>query len=161
MTELAKDAVGAVTTRPAAPSALDVTLSTLKGITQQYDVIMDIQRQTSIEEGAQQQMNLMRGIKMVLRLEGTDFNKGWSEVLAWANLHLKDTFSMAYRNRFLDYAKRMTRQDQTAAPVLIHLIAVTADPAARQLAIKRYDFNRLYTLFDGTNIAEKLQGFYM
>lgn len=157
---LAKEASGAVPLRSATPTKLEVALQTIRGMLKTYETEMAVNREVTIEVGVSQQMSLLRAVKMVLRLDYTDFNAGWGVLLEWAGQHTNDLLNMNHRNRFLDYAKTMPARDRKLFQSLIHLLAITADPATRKLAMSRYDFGRIHKLLDKDEAAAKLEGFY-
>lgn len=160
-TMLAKEASGAVPLRSSAPTALEVTLATISGLLATYEKEMDVNKPVSIEVGVSQQMSLLRAIKMVLRMKPEEFNQGWSLLLAFAKRHEKGLMGMAYRYRFLDFAKTMAARDRKLFQTLVHLIAITADPASRQLAVSRYDFGRMQVILDNVAGQELIEGFYL
>lgn len=157
---MAKEASGAVALRSSAPTAAEVTLSTVRGLLATYEKEMDINRHVSLETGVSQQLALMRAIKMVLRMKPEDFGLGWEMLLEFARRHQKGLMSMNYRNRFLDFAKSMSSRDRKLFQVLVHLIASSADHASRQLMVNRYDFGRLQKMLDNDESAALIEGFY-
>lgn len=158
---LAKEAGGVVPLRSSAPTAFETTKLSVQHILSQYEKEMDITKPFRIEVAVDQQMALLRGIKMVLRLEGQEFNEGWSWLLDWALQHRNGVASRAYISRGLDYAKRMGARDRQLVNMLTHLMIITADPLSRGIAMSRYNFDRVYKFFEkDSDAAIKLEAFY-
>jgi hypothetical protein len=160
-TRLAKEASGAVPMRSTAPTKIEVTLETVRGLLTTYETEMAVNKELTDETGVTQQMALMRAIKMVLRLEGEDFNTGWQLLLTWVKSHLGDIMGVRYRGRKMDLATRMPSSDRKRFNALLHLLCSTADPAARVLFLTRYDYGRIHKLYEQDDVASKIEGFYL
>lgn len=159
--QMAKEASGAVPLRSAAPTRYEVTRDTVAVILRNYEEDMAVNKSITIDDGVTHQMALLRAIKMILRLEGGDFINGWDMLLTWVATNLNGIMDVRRRNRFIDYGKRMPSRDRVLHQAMIHLLAITANPTVRHVALTRYDFGRIHKLFDNEgDVASKIEGFY-
>jgi len=141
-------------------SKLTITMETVSGILKQYEEIMSPKRATSEEEGVEQQTKLLRHIKMVMRLEGQDFNTAWDSLLQWVYKNRDGCMHMRYRNRWQDKMKAVAVMDRNFLERVLHMMAQTCDPQSRSVAVSRYDWNRIHRCVNDEMQVERLKGFY-
>lgn len=156
---LAKEAAGAVPLRNTqTPYAM--TMETVNGFLKRYVEVMAPNASVTEEAGLECQKGLLRHIRMILRLEGHDFDQAWSELLQWVYANLKGCMGPRYNTRFLDKAITIARIDRDFLERLIHLLCATADGQTRGPVISRYDWKRIQRVVNDVTIAEKIQGYY-
>ena len=139
----------------------DITMETVNGLLADYEKVMDPKgNEPSEEEGIKQQQAFLKVIKMVLKLEGHDFNQAYEALLQWVLKNINGVMSMRYRNRFMDLLKSMPVMDLRLLEAMLHLMTSTCDGRSRGVAISRYGFGRIEKCVSDVQQAERLQGFY-
>lgn len=142
-------------------SKYDVTMETVNGLLAEYVKLMDPKGNApSDEDGIKQQQAFLKVIKMVLRLEGQDFHKGYEELLQWVLKNLDGVMGPRWRNRYMDLLKTMPVMDLRLLEAMLHLMTTTCDGRGRGLAVSRYNFGRLEKCVNDVRQVERLQGFY-
>lgn len=157
---LAKEASGAIPLRNSAKTSYEVTMETVRATFETYEKVMSVTGSVLPADGVPQQRDLLRAIKMILRLEPRDFDNGWAEVLAWAYKNRDGVMGPRFRYRFLDQAKIMAKRDRDTLERFIHLICATMDGQVRGKVISRYDFGRIHRILADAKTVEKLEGYY-
>jgi hypothetical protein len=159
---LAKEATGAIPLRSSAPTKYEITMDTVDAYLAQYEKAMATNGVVTVEDGVGQQRGLLRMLKMVLRMEGSDFDNGWEELLRWVKKHNSETGVMGprFRGRFIERATEMSSRDREILERLLHLLGATCDGASRAAALSRYDFRRVYKILPDTIQSQRIEGFY-
>lgn len=159
---LAKEAAGAIPLRSSAPTKYEVTMDTVEAFLKEYEKGMATNGVVSVADGADYQKGLLRHIKMILRMEGMDFNDGWEELLRWVKKNNTPTGVMGprFRGRFIEQAITMSQRDREMLERVVHLLGATCDGASRAAALSRYDFRRIYKILPDTLQSERVEGFY-
>lgn len=159
---LAKEAAGAIPLRNSAPTKYEVTMDTVDAYLAQYEKGMATNGIVVVTDGVDLQRGLLRHIKMVLRMEGNDFDNGWEELLRWTkkNNTPSGVVGPRWRNRFIDQAVIMSGRDREMLERILHLLCATCDGQSRAAALSRYDFRRIYKILPDTIQAQRIEGFY-
>lgn len=110
-------------------------------------------------EGAAQQVKLFRTIQTVLRQEGAQFTRMFSELLAVVHRHRDTVFHERYLYRYFD-AMALTSQERRNFERVLNLLITTANPATRGKATKQVDIDATMTGFKNPEMHQRVVGFY-
>jgi len=158
-------ATAATATAPAPQATMQVTnaddtiLEMFRQRVSEYSEAMGRGKPMNATAGAQWQRKLFLIVDQILKLQGTLFNKAWSDLLAKALVERESAFHEHYAFRFFD----KTNVDKTQLRVyqsLIHLIIHTADPKSRQQMLKLIDIASVTRSLSIPGASDKLYAYY-
>lgn len=160
--ELAQEAARAAAVAAAAAPAVataDPDMLALQRDLQNYANQMSPAMRLTAHVGAAMQLSLFRTLMRVVTIQGDKFAPLWSAVLAFAFEHRNDLWSDRYINRFVsDMGSSVT--DLRNFEKLRHVIAMTADPQSRAVAVKNMDFASILKFMTNAQAQQNLLGFY-
>lgn len=134
-----------------------IALSTLGQAVASYAEIMLPNRAISPKQVAVQQMELYHTVEAILNKKGAAFAEAWKELLAIVADH-PEVFSDA--NMFRGFREiRLAPAKRERYINLMILVMSTANPAARNVALKAIDLNALLKDYPA-DVAQNIQGFY-
>lgn len=135
----------------------EVALSTLGQAIASYAEIMLPNRAIAPKQVAVQQMELYHTVEAILNKKGAAFAEAWKEFLAIVADH-PEVFSDA--NMFRGFREiRLAPAKRERYINLMILVMSTANPAARNVALKAIDLNALLKDYPA-DVAQNIQGFY-
>lgn len=126
---------------------------------QDYATTMAPNAAVSAANGKAQQLNLWRVIQQVLKLEGSDFIKGYTLLLDFVAKHRNAHFSDRYIYRFFgDMA--VSAIDRKNFNRLLNLMVATCDRATRRLGLEQVDLIRTLSEIRDSAVQQRITEFY-
>lgn len=147
-------------TSRAVGSSSHPTITTIKINLTNFAEAMGKSKSISEDVGVAQQATLLSTIKLLFKMEGDDFNDGMKVFEDWVKSEIDKSMSLSARYRFLHLAKRISKIDQSAMMIFIGLLAMTADDAARQQVLGRFDLSRIDRFWSHIGASDKLANYY-
>ena len=147
-----------------APAAVPMDQHLARAL-EDYTEAMRPGKPITAENGAREQLKLWRAIQGVLTKNGSEFVKGWSDLLAYVAKHKRQdngrdgVFGERYIYRFFDNV-RLSSGERRNFERMLNLILTTADPRSRQLTLKQVDLKSTLAGMADENVRQKVIGFY-
>lgn len=135
-----------------------VSVSTKLSLQTMIDYILKMapKKPIAVSDGVRQQVALYRAITNLINNAGEDFNKAFGAVLRAVHEGRNGVFHEIHLFRFMEHID-LPQQDRQAFARLLNLIKLTADPKARQIALKQVDLTG--TLSHGISEAGRQRTF--
>lgn len=148
--------VATLQSNPVNSSALEM----LRGQLDDYIAHMGKAVPVTKEVGGAWQRRFFQLLERIMKLEGSVFNRAWSDLLARVLSERKGAFHESRAFRFMETSKLDNDQIRIFSN-LIHLVINTADPQGRQQMLKMIDISSVTKDLPIEGASDKIQAYYL
>lgn len=112
------------------------------------------------EAGGQHQRRFFQLLERILKLQGTVFNRAWSDLLAKVDAERDGAFHELRAYRFMDHTK-LDREQIRIFSNLMHLLISTANPQGRRQMLKLIDLASITKNIPIEGASDRIHAYYL